>query len=86
MLGRNWAFNCVAAPGPVAINKPVLVPSRSMPNQQNNGHDYYRAHNDGRNCKVHTQQGTDFALSLNSYGHSGVLDMIRTYDLLHLIQ
>lgn len=29
---------------------------------------------------------TDPAFSPNAYGHSGLLDMIRTYDLLHLIQ
>lgn len=29
---------------------------------------------------------TDPAFSPNGYGHSGLLDMIRTYDLLHLIQ
>lgn len=29
---------------------------------------------------------TDPAFSPNSYGHSGLLDMVKTYDLLHLIQ
>lgn len=29
---------------------------------------------------------TDPAFSPNAYGHSGLLDMIKTYDLLHLIQ
>lgn len=29
---------------------------------------------------------TDPAFSPNSYGHSGLLDMIKTYDLLHLVQ
>lgn len=29
---------------------------------------------------------TDPAFSPNAYGHSGLLDMTRTYDLLHLIQ
>ncbi|MCY1309384.1 OST-HTH/LOTUS domain protein [compost metagenome] len=29
---------------------------------------------------------TDPAFSPSTYGHSGLLDMIRTYDLLHLTQ
>lgn len=29
---------------------------------------------------------TDPAFSPNSYGHSGLLDMVKTYDLLHLVQ